>query len=135
MPGLSDKTWATRDPPNDRRVSRFFIGGDETILAKPQRQTSPQRHWVYAYQIEPPQSDAQFAKVKTLLRRAHATARRAARMWAGRVVLQTRVTHIMIVSDSPSRRRAVNRALEAQLKRQGVRFSVSDAVVLQVAAR
>src|SRR5437762_8944855 len=62
MPGLSDKTWATRDPPNDRRVSRFFIGGDETILAKPQRQTSPQRHWVYAYQIEPPQSDAQFAK-------------------------------------------------------------------------
>jgi len=107
----------------------------ETILAKPQRQTSPQRHWVYAYQIEPPQSDAQFAKVKTLLRRAHATARRVARMWAGRVVLQTRVTHIMIVSDSPSRRHAVNRALEAQLKRQGVRFSVSDPVVLQVAAR
>src|SRR5256885_16733902 len=99
------------------------------------RKPVPQQHWVYAYQIEPPQSDAQFAKVRTLLRRAHATARRAARMWAGRVVLQTRVTHIMVVSDSPSRRRAVNRALEAQLKRQGVRFSVSDAVVLQVAAR
>ena len=118
-----------------RRVSRFCFGGVETILAKPQRKPVPQQHWVYAYQIEPPQSDAQFAKVRTLLRRAHATARRAARMWAGRVVLQTRVTHIMVVSDSPSRRRAVNRALEAQLKRQGVRFSVSDAVVLQVAAR
>jgi len=50
-------------------------------------------------------------------------------------VLQTRVTHIMIVSDSPSRRRAVNRALEAQLKRQGVRFSVGEPVLLQVAPR
>jgi len=113
----------------------FFVGGYETSLAKPQREPAPQRHWVYAYQIEPPQSDGRFAKVKTLLRRAHVTARRAARMWAGRVVLQARVTHIMIVSDSPSRRRAVNRALEAQLKRQGVRFSVGEPVLLQVAPR
>jgi hypothetical protein len=54
-------------------------------------------------------------------------------MWAGRVVLQTSVSHILIVTDSPSRHRAVNRALEAQLKRQGVRFSVGEPVSLPVA--
>ena len=111
----------------------FLVGGEETILAKPQRQQVPQQHWVYAYQIEPPQPDTRFAKVKTLLQRAHLTARRAARMWAGRVVLQTSVSHILIVTDSPSRQRAINRALEAQLKRQGVRFSVSEPVSLPVA--
>ena len=102
----------------------------ETILAKPQRKPLPQQHWVYAYHIEPPQADGRFAKVKTLLGRAHATARRAAGMWAGRVVLQTRVTHIMIVSDSPSRQRAVNRALEKELKRLGLRFLVNEPVPL-----
>src|SRR5437867_3553660 len=93
--------------------------------AKPPRPGSAATHWVYAYQLETPQPDAQFNKIKVLLRRAHFTAGRADRMWAGRVVLQTQVSHILIVSDSPSRQRAANRALEAQLKRQGVRFSVS----------
>jgi len=100
---------------------------------KPPRRESPPTHWVYAYQIEPPQPDAHFDKIKVLLRRAHFRAGRADRMWAGRVVLQTRVSHILIVSDSPSQGRAANRALEAQLKRQGVRFSVSEPVSLPIA--
>jgi hypothetical protein len=101
--------------------------------AKLPRRGSAPTHWVYAYQIEPPQPDAQFSKIKLLLRRAHFTAGRADRMWAGRVVLQTQVSHILIVSDSPSRQRAANRALEALLKRQGVRFSVSEPVSLPIA--
>jgi hypothetical protein len=100
---------------------------------KPPRRESAPTHWVYAYQLERPQPDAQFTKIKVLLRRAHFSAGRADRMWAGRVVLQTQVSHILIVSDTPSRQRAANRALEAQLKRQGVRFSVSDPVSLPIA--
>jgi len=57
-------------------------------------------------------------------------ARRAARMWAGRIVVETRVSHILIVSDSPSRQRAVNRALEKELKRMGLRFLVNEPVPL-----
>lgn len=98
--------------------------------AKPRRRGSASAHWVYAYQIEPPQPDAQFNKIKLLLRRAHFTAGRDDRMWASRVVLQTQVSHILIVSDSPSRQRAVNRALEAQLKLQGVTYLVSEPVPL-----
>jgi len=101
--------------------------------AKPRRRGPIPTHWVYAYQLQPPQPDAQFNKIKVLLRRAHFSAGRADRMWAGRVVLQTQVSHILIVSDTPSLQRAANRALEAQLKRQGVRFSVSQPVSLPLA--
>jgi len=41
-----------------------------------------------------------------------------------------RVSHILIVSDSPSRQRAVNRALEKELKRMGLRFMVNEPVPL-----
>jgi len=97
-------------------------------LAKPQQRPSAQQRWVYAYQIEPPQPDARFHKIKALLGKAHLAARRAARMWTGRIVVETRVSHILIVSDSPSRLRAVNRALEKELKRLGLRFLVNEPV-------
>ena len=87
---------------------------------------------MYAYQLEPPQPDARFQKIKALLTKAHVAARRAARMWAGRIVVEMRVSHILIVSDSPSRQRAVNRALEKELKRLGLRFLVNEPVPLPV---
>ena len=85
---------------------------------------------MYAYQLEPPQPDTRFHKIKALLGKAHVAARRAARMWAGRIVVETRVSHILIVSDSPSRQRAVNRALEKELKHLGLRFLVNEPVPL-----
>ena len=109
-----------------------FRGGGEAYLTKPQRHRSAQRHWVYAYQIEPPHPDTRFSRVKVLLGKAHLAARRAARMWTARVVVETRVSHILIVSDSPSRLRAVNRALERELKRLGLRFLVNEPVPVPV---
>ncbi len=87
---------------------------------------------MYAYQIEPPHPDTRFSKVKELLGKAHLAARRAARMWAARIVVETRVSHILIVSDSPSRQRAVNRALEKELKRLRLRFLVNEPVPVPV---
>jgi hypothetical protein len=83
---------------------------------------------VYAYQFEPAQPDTRFHKIKALLGKAQVAARRAARMWASRIVVETRVSHILIVSDSPSRQRAVNRVLEKELKRLGLRFWVNEPV-------
>ncbi len=95
-----------------------------------QQARAAQRRWVYAYQIEPPEPHTRFSKIKSLLGSAHAAARRAARMWTGRIVVEMRVSHILIVSDSPSRQRAVNRALEAELKRLHLRFLVNEPVAL-----
>ena len=87
---------------------------------------------MYAYQIEPPHPDTRFSKVKALLGKAHLAARRAARMWTGRIVVEARVSHILIVSDSPSRQRAVNRALETELQHLGLNFVVNDPVPVPV---
>lgn len=129
---MSDKTWATRDSPIDRLSLAFFFPGkpEGEQVTKPQRRPSAEPRWVYAYQLEPRQPDTRFHKVKALLGKAHVAARRAARMWAGRVVVETRVSHILIVSDSPSRQRAVNRALEKELKLLGLRFVVNEPVPL-----
>jgi hypothetical protein len=105
-------------------------------MAKHQQQQRQQQggaaqpRWVYSYQIEPPEAHTRFTKIKSLLASAHAAAARATRMWTGRIVVEMRVSHILIVSDSPSRQRAVNRALEAELKRLRLRFLVNEPVAL-----
>lgn len=101
---------------------------------KRERQQRPvQERWVYSYQIEPPEPHTRFTKIKSLLTSAHAAAARATRMWTGRIVVEMRVSHILIVSDSPSRQRAVNRALETELKRLRLRFMVNEPVALPAA--
>src|SRR2546426_890806 len=99
-------------------------------LTNPRPRRAAEPGGVYAYRLEPLQPDARFHKIKALLGKAHVAARHAARMWASRIVVETRVSHILIVSDSPSRQRAVNRALEKELKHLGLRFLVNQPVPL-----
>ena len=81
--------------------------------------------WAYAYQILPPQAEDRLHTIKTLLDKENADAQRAARTWAGRVVVEQQVTHILVVSDSPEQNREVNRRLEAELKELQAGFSIT----------
>lgn len=81
--------------------------------------------WTYAYQIEPPQSETLLRSIRQVLDAEHARAERKARTWAGRLVTEERVTHILVVSDSPEQGRRINRRLEAGLRKLGVAFSVT----------
>jgi hypothetical protein len=85
------------------------------------RSRSPKTIWTYAYQIVPPQAEGRLHSIKQLLDNEHADADRGARTWTGRVILEQRVTHILVVSDSPERRE-VNLRLETAMKELGVRF-------------
>jgi hypothetical protein len=78
--------------------------------------------WTYAYQIVPPQPEGVLDAIKHLLDAEHADAVRGARTWAGRMILEPRVTHILVVSDSPEQRHEFNGRLEAELKRLSVGF-------------
>ena len=80
--------------------------------------------WVYAYQIVPPQPSRRLGAIRTLLKDATA-ARGGARIWSGRLVLERRATHILIVTDTPGRNHSVNRRLEAELERLAAPFSVT----------
>src|SRR5213592_2237080 len=69
-------------------------------MAPKQRPRAPER-WAYAYQLNPPQPEPLFAKVKMLLRRARLAARRDGRLWTGQMVKDAHITHILVVTDAP----------------------------------
>lgn len=81
--------------------------------------------WVYAYQIAPPQPSHRLGTIRTLLNEASAAARDSTRTWSGRLVLERRATHILIVSNDAGRDHPINRQLEAELDRLEAPFSVT----------
>ena len=89
-----------------------------------QRPRAP-KSWAYAYQLDPPQPEPRFAKLKTLLRRARLAARRDGRLWTGQIVAEAHITHILIVTDAPHEVRGVDRAIDAELKRLKMDFAIT----------
>lgn len=82
--------------------------------------------WAYAYQIVPPQPSSRLGTIRALLNDETTTARGSERTWAGRLVLERRATHILIVSDTPGRDQSINLQLEAELERLNAPFSVTE---------
>jgi len=94
-------------------------------MATKTRTRPPKTVWAYAYQILPPQAEDRLRTIKTLLDQENADAQRGARTWAGRVVLEQQITHILVVSDSPEQNHDVNRRLEAKLQELNAGFSIT----------
>lgn len=84
-------------------------------MANSKRRRSDKTVWAYAYQILPPQSTARLAAIQTLLDREHVDAQREARTWAGRIVLEPKVTLILVVSDTPAQDREINHRLAVEV--------------------
>jgi hypothetical protein len=55
--------------------------------------------------------------IKAIVDRENAAAVSAARIWTGRLVQERRITHILVITDSPDQDRGINRRLDAVLKR------------------
>lgn len=73
--------------------------------------------WAYAYQITPPQPKRRLDTIQAVLDHEHEVAQQEARSWTGRLVLERRVTRILIVSDSPDQERAVDHRLVDEVQR------------------
>ncbi|OLC73678.1 MAG: hypothetical protein AUH78_13060 [Gemmatimonadetes bacterium 13_1_40CM_4_69_8] len=93
-------------------------------MAPKQRPRAPES-WAYAYQLNPPQPEPRFAKVKMLLRCARLAAQRDGRRWTGQIVMEAHITHILVVTDAPHEVRAVDRAIDAELKRLKMGFAIT----------
>lgn len=93
---------------------------------------SPRTVWAYTYQIVPPQTRSRLRAVRALLDQEHAAVHDGSGTWGGRLILGTKMTRIMIVSDSLERRREVNQRLEAELKQLKVEFTATEPVALPV---
>lgn len=81
--------------------------------------------WAYAYQLDPPQPELRFAKLKALVRQAQMGATRKGRLWTGRIVVETLITHLLIVTDHPDHAPAINKAIETELKRLDMGFALN----------
>jgi tRNA/tmRNA/rRNA uracil-C5-methylase (TrmA/RlmC/RlmD family) len=86
------------------------------MASNKKRRRSDKTVWAYAYQILPPQSADRLRAIQTLLDREHVDAEREARTWAGRIVLEQKVTLILVVTDSPEQDREINERLAAEVK-------------------
>lgn len=86
---------------------------------------APAALWAYAYRMEPPQTEARMALIRALVDEENGEAKRGARKWTARLVVEPQVTHVLIVSDTPELLQEGNRKLEAELEASGVRFSLT----------
>ena len=93
-------------------------------MAPKQRPRAPER-WAYAYQLNPPQPEPRFAKVKRLLRRAGQAAQREGRLWTGQIIMEAHITHILVVTDDPHEVRTIDQAIDAELKRLKMGFAIT----------
>jgi hypothetical protein len=87
---------------------------------------SPVALWAYTYQIVPRQTRSQLRAVSALLDQEHSAAKNASGAFAGRLVVGTRATRILIVSDCPERSCAVHQRLESKLMQLEAEFTVSE---------
>ena len=86
--------------------------------------------WAYAYRLEPPQSPARLKEIKALLEREHKTAKDRSGTWEGRLVDDERVSHILVLSDSPDLTGEANRRLETALSAINARFNLTIPMVV-----
>ena len=105
-------------------MDRDVTGGASTAGEAPRRLLRTTL-WAYAYEIVPAQPEEQLQAIRAILEKEHSDAQRAERIWTGRLVCEQLATHILVVSDSPDRRREVNRRLEDQLKQLRAGFSLT----------
>jgi hypothetical protein len=78
--------------------------------------TAPRTLWAYTYRLEPPQSALRLRGVRVLLDREHLAAGTGLGTWEGRLVVDDRVSHILVLSDSPQLDGGANLRLEAALR-------------------
>src|SRR5438093_12936282 len=81
-------------------------------------------NWAYAYQLDSPQPEPRFAKVKLLLRRAGQAAQREGRLWTGQIIMEAHITHILVVTDDPHEVRATDQPIDADLKHLKMDFAI-----------
>lgn len=88
--------------------------------------------WAYMYRLEPPQQPSRLKDVKALLAREHDSAKTRAGTWEGRLVTDDRVSHVLVLSDTPDLTGDANRRLEAELLAINARYVLTVPMVVPV---
>lgn len=87
--------------------------------------------WVYGYELVPPVLRDRLGGIQDVLDAAHSEAELAGRIWEARLVNGDHITHILVVSGTPTQDLDVNHRLEAELGRLEARFSVTASLEVE----
>lgn len=93
-----------------------------------QRRRSLTSLWAYAYQIVPAQPTRRLDPIRALLDHESAAARKEARIWASRLVLEQQATRILVVSDRPEHVRGIDHTLANEVQRLRATFTCTEAM-------
>lgn len=93
------------------------------VANKPTPPPSPL--WAYVYQLVPPQLANRLRTIQPLLDTEQLDARRTGRTWAGRLVPEEWITHILVVTDNPEQDQGSNQRLVTELEELKAKFSLS----------
>jgi hypothetical protein len=83
------------------------------------RRRSLGRFWAYAYLMVPAQPRNRLGAIQTILDDESTSGEGA---WTGRLILERRMTHILLVGESPEPDPKINLRLETELRRLKVEF-------------
>lgn len=72
--------------------------------------------WAYTYKLSPPLSVAKLHEVQLLLEKEKVAAKARSGTWEARFVTDERISHILVLSDSPDLELEANRNLEQALR-------------------
>jgi hypothetical protein len=88
--------------------------------------------WAYAYRLEPAQSASRLKEIKALLAQEQQTAKARNGTWEARLVTDDRVSHILVLSDTPDLTGEANRRLEQALQAISTKFNLTVPMVVPV---
>ena len=85
----------------------------------------PKLIWAYTYRLASPQAASRLRRIRALLLEEHALSKATQDTWEGRLVVDDRVAHILVLSTSPDLTRDVNQRIEAEFDRLGTGYTVT----------
>jgi hypothetical protein len=85
----------------------------------------PRFIWAYTYELDAPQSVESLDEIEALLDSERFSARERAGTWVGRLVVDDRIAHILVLSDSPDLDLDANKRLERALRALNAHFSLT----------
>lgn len=91
----------------------------------PSMTPTPPLIWAYTYRLSPPQAAGRLRHIRELIEEEHALIAAEQGTWEGRLVVDDRVAHILVLSNSPELSRNVNQRIEEELARMGAGYTIT----------
>jgi len=85
----------------------------------------PPNLWAYTYRLVPPLPAERLRALRALLAREQTAARTRDGVWQERMVTDDRISHILVLCDSPDLDHEVNRRIAAALHTLDAEFAIS----------